>query len=156
MSHREHRGPRARGAHLLLSVISVISVAFVPLLLAGCAAGESRQEGDLRRALETDIQGRWTGDPVGPPPEVWFEHAKFDLEFTDQGEFSALVSTYAKHPYELRFTGEYSVKHSDTVVIHDNPPNLGGKWDVRRGGAPGELVLSRGDITIALRKRYGT
>ncbi|HVY62565.1 MAG TPA: hypothetical protein VHF22_12975, partial [Planctomycetota bacterium] len=126
---------------------------FLILAISGCASGESRQAAEKREAFEHEIVGRWVGEPVSPPAEVWFTHAKFDLWFSDQDDFSAVVSTYAGHPYDLRFVGEYRVKHAD--VLHVDERNLGGDWKVTRR-TPDAMTLTRGDLTLALKRRYGT
>src|SRR4051812_8546480 len=103
-----------------LSVFSVSSVAFSCFALTGCGSGVKNPQNDPQKIERAEhiqegrkerlvglLPGRWTGEPVAPPEGVWFEKAKFDIELSDRGDFTAIVSTFNKRPYELRFEGEY-------------------------------------------------
>jgi hypothetical protein len=148
-TERTEAKPFANG---LLSVFSVVSVcektlfSLVLLVLCGCASEE-------KRALEDSLVGRWRGEAVDPPNEVWFSKAVFDFAFSDTSDFSAVVATYDRQPHELRFEGEYDVEDGRVVKIEER--NLGGDWTVERRG-PDEILMSRGDMKLTLRKRYGS
>jgi hypothetical protein len=154
--------------------VALVALAAV-LALAGCrsTAGISAEGEARRKALEHDLVGRWKGEAVDPPAEVWFTHAKFDVWFSDRGDFSAVASTYAGKPYDIHFEGTYEVRPAPGPASSDPTPfvtvdqrDLGGFWTFERRG-PDDMVahvlLLRGksqsataDMRIALKKQFGS
>ena len=121
-------------------------------LAAGCASREVKQ-------LREDVVGRWIGDAVSAPRNAWWEGARFDVSFAPAGvlfggrNFTVVASTFAGHPIPLRFAGTYEVESAERIEVEEL--NLGGYWDVARK-AKDEMTLTRGDMVLALRKRYGS
>jgi hypothetical protein len=131
-----------------------VVLALVLTLAAGCASAPPEQ-----RRLEEDLLGRWTGDPVAVPAHAWWAGARFDVSFAAPGiishgrDFSVLMTTYDGHAHPLRFEGTYEVASATRLDVDEE--NLGGHWDVARRGKD-EITLTRGEMVLALRKRYGS
>ena len=143
-----------------------LALAAAALGVGGCGGGPdardrdpAKVEADARAAEEgrerlcSLLPGRWTGGPVAPPEGVWFERAKFDVVFGFGGDFTAVASTFARRPYDLRFEGEFEVLDGDQVRVEAE--NLRGVWKVERADAR-ELVLANDDMKLALTRRYGS
>ncbi len=133
---------------------------FLLLAAGGCATPEERATERARRTLEAELVGRWIGDPVKPPAETWFSHARFDMTFNDGGEFSVVASTFDKQPYPLRFLGKYKVRTPAEIVFRPTDANTAfdGLWQAELRDSGKVLVLSTptSALELVLTKRYGT
>lgn len=128
------------------------SAALLALLLfaAGCGGVPTKTPGD--KEIATRLVGRWEGAPVHPPERTWLENGRWDVWFSPDGDFSAVVDYTAGTRYELHFEGKFRVFFGSLYI---DGTNLAGAWQVVPTDE-NHVVLKQREVAVVLARRFGT
>ena len=134
------------------TMLRLMRLASIALILAGFSGcGPSTRTGEDAKLADALI-GRWTGSAIEPPEHTWFEFGAWDVWFSPDGDFSAVVSTGPSNRYQVHLAGAYRLSFGKLYI---DQSSLAGKWTVVEKSKDRIEIVS-GDMRIALERRFGT
>ena len=111
---------------------------------AGCGGIPTKTAHD--KQIAERLVSRWQGAVVDPPAGTWFENGKWDVWFSPDGDFSALIYYYGPEKRrDLHLQGKIRLSYG---TLYIDEPSLSGPWIVVSPDAD-HVILKQREVTIA-------